>query len=75
MESFEKRLNRLKKIVEELESGKLGLDKSIEKFEEGTKLVKECHNQLEEVKRKISILVEDSEGEVVEEEFESDEQE
>ena len=75
MDSFEKKLERIKKIVEDLESGNLDLDKSIEKFEEGTKLVKECHDQLEEVKKKISILVENSEGEVVEEEFEPDEEE
>lgn len=75
MDSFEKKLNCIKNIVEELESGKLDLDKSIEKFEEGTKLVKECHDQLEEIKKKISILVEDAEGEVIEEEFESDEEE
>lgn len=74
MESFEKKLGKLKNIVEELESGKLDLDKSIEKFQEGTGLIKECHEQLEEVKKQITILVEDSEGNITEEEFESDEE-
>ncbi len=74
-EAFEKKLNRIKNIVEELENGKLDLDKSIKRFEEGTKLIKECHDQLEEVKKQITILVEDSDGNVVEEEFGSDEEE
>lgn len=75
MESFEKKLGKLKNIVEELESGKLDLDKSIQKFQEGTGLIKECHEQLEQVKKQITILVEDSEGNITEEEFESDEEE
>lgn len=69
MESFEDKLKKVKKIVEDLESGKLDLDKSIKKFEEGTKLIKECHEQLEEVKKQITILVEDSEGNTIEEDF------
>lgn len=75
MESFEKKLGKLKNIVEELESGKLDLDKSIQKFQEGTGLIKECHEQLEQVKKQITVLVEDSEGNITEEEFESDEEE
>jgi len=75
MDSFEKKLKSIKEIVDELENGKLDLDKSIKRFEEGTKLIKECHDQLEEVKKQITILVEDSEGNVVEEQFESDEEE
>lgn len=75
MESFEKKLKKIKEIVDELENGKLDLDKSISRFQEGTKLIKECHDQLEEVKKQITILVEDSEGNITEEEFGSDEEE
>lgn len=74
-ETFEKKLNRIKNIVDELENGKLDLDKSIKKFEEGTKLIKECHEQLEEVKKQITILVEDSEGNTIEEDFATGEEE
>lgn len=73
MESFEKSLKKISEIVEKLEQGDLSLDKSIEKFEEGTKLIKECYNELEKVKKKVEIIVTNSEKEIGFEEFEYDE--
>ncbi|NIP31349.1 MAG: exodeoxyribonuclease VII small subunit [Candidatus Dadabacteria bacterium] len=75
MESFEKSLKKINEIVELLESGELSLDESIKKFEEGTKLVKECYQKLESVKKNINIIVEDSNEETHIEEFELDENE
>lgn len=54
---FEDALARLEEIVEKLESGEAQLDDSIKLFEEGTKLVSFCTERLEEVKRKIEIIV------------------
>lgn len=55
--SFEKSLERLEKIVEEMESGSLGLEKLMKHFEEGQSLVADCSKKLNEVERKIEKLV------------------
>jgi len=55
--TFEKALERLESIVTDLESGKIDLEKMIERFEEGQKLVGFCTRKLNEVERRIEILV------------------
>lgn len=55
--SFETSLERLEKIVADMESGKLSLEEMINRFEEGQSLVKLCGEKLNEVERKIEILV------------------
>ncbi len=55
---FEKKLEKLEKIVQELEEGELGLAKSLKKFEEGIDLYKECKNQFVKAEKKISELAE-----------------
>lgn len=72
MKSFEKSLDKIKKIVDQLESSELSMDKSIEKFEEGTKLIKECYKKLEDVKKKVELIVVNSEEEISFEEFNPD---
>lgn len=54
---FEKSLERLEVIVQEMESGTLSLDKMMKHFEEGMSLVKSCSEKLNEVEHKIEILV------------------
>lgn len=54
---FEKSLERLETIVQEMESGTLSLDKMMKDFEEGMALVKHCTETLNEVEHKIEILV------------------
>ena len=56
-QTFEKALERLEKIVEEMESGKLDLDKMMTHFEEGQQLLKQCSTKLNEVERNIEMLV------------------
>ena len=65
---FEDMMEDLEKISQELESGNLPLDKSMEKFEEGIKLSKKCSEILESAEKKITILIRDGE-ELKEEEF------
>ncbi len=62
IKSFENLLDEIKEIVDTLETGKLPLDESIEKFERGAALIKECYLNLESVKKKISLIVEKSDG-------------
>lgn len=55
--SFEKALERLEAIVGEMEDGSLSLDKMIARFEEGQSLLKFCTRKLNEVEKKIEVLV------------------
>lgn len=59
---FEVALEELEQIVERLESGELSLEDSLSAFEEGIGLVKVCNQKLNDVERKIELLVKDSEG-------------
>lgn len=67
--TFETAMNQLEQIVNELESGKLSLEDSIKKFEEGVKLSKFCSAKLDETEKKITILLKGQDGNIVEKEF------
>ena len=69
--SFEKALERLEKIVSEMESGSMSLEDMIARFEEGQGLIKFCSKKLNEVERKIEILVKKGD-EIVTEPFEEE---
>ncbi|HXG30348.1 MAG TPA: exodeoxyribonuclease VII small subunit [Thermodesulfobacteriota bacterium] len=73
MESFEDALNELKTIIEKLESGNLSLEESLAAFERGTRLIASCHEKLNEVQRRVQILVESLEGDVIRKEFDLEE--
>ncbi|ACL69407.1 exodeoxyribonuclease VII small subunit [Halothermothrix orenii] len=51
--NFEKALKRLEEIVDCLETGGLSLDKSLERFSEGVKLVNYCNQELNKAEEKI----------------------
>ena len=70
--SFEEQMEKLKKIVSELEKGDLNLDDSVAKFEEGIKISKECNKTLQEAEKKITMLI-NEDGEIKEENFETEE--
>ncbi len=59
---FEKDLEQLDKIVEELEEGGLPLDQSLKKFEEGIKLAQRCEGALSAAEKKIEILTKNAAG-------------
>ena len=54
---FEECLERLEKIVQELEKGEVPLEKSLTLFEEGMQLSASCRKQLEDAEGKIEILL------------------
>lgn len=62
--NFEKALERLEQIAAAMESGELGLEKMLEAFEEGQQLVKVCSSKLDEVEKKIEMLVKKADGTV-----------
>ena len=68
--TFEKDLETLEKIVEQLEEGGLSLDDSLKKFEEGMRLAQRCDKALNAAEKKIEILTRNAEGELETEPFE-----
>ena len=63
--NFEEAMQRLEEIVRQLEEGELSLDASMEIFEEGMKLIKFCTLKLEEAEKKVTMLVEQDNGDIV----------
>ena len=59
---FETALEELEQVVEQLESGELSLEDSLSAFEKGVGLVRFCNQKLNEVEKKIEMLVKDKEG-------------
>ena len=57
MPKFEDSLQRLEKIVEELEKGDLPLEKALTLFEEGIQLSNSCRKELEAAEGKVEILL------------------
>ncbi len=70
---FEKSFQNLEKIVQRLESEELPLDESLQLFEEGIRLSRFCHQRLEEVEKKIELILADAKGQPVTEPFEDEE--
>lgn len=55
---FEKSIKELEQIANSLENEQISLEKSIELFEKGVKISKECSEYLETAKQKIITLTE-----------------
>ncbi|RLE14687.1 exodeoxyribonuclease VII small subunit [Candidatus Aerophobetes bacterium] len=55
--NFEEAMQKLEKITQDLEEGNLPLEESLKKFEEGMRLVNFCEKKLEEVEKRIKILI------------------
>lgn len=60
--SFEASLESLEQIVRQLEQGDLPLEKSLELFEQGIRLSRECQERLSQAERRIEILLRDNQG-------------
>ncbi|MBA54464.1 MAG: exodeoxyribonuclease VII small subunit [Pseudomonadales bacterium] len=54
---FEQSLQTLEQLVESMEGGDMTLEKSLEAFEQGIKLTKECQQALREAEQKVEILL------------------
>jgi exodeoxyribonuclease VII small subunit len=72
---FEKALERLEKIVEELEAGNIPLEEALKKYEEGVKLSRVCGEKLAQAEKKIQVLTKTLDGTLKRENFELEEKE
>lgn len=54
---FEGALNELEALVEKMEQGDLSLEQSLEHFERGVRLTRDCQQALEQAKLKVNELL------------------
>jgi len=71
--SFEAQLATLERIVRELERGDLPLEQSLDLFEQGVRLSRECQERLNEAERRIEVLLRGGDGATIAVPFESGE--
>jgi exodeoxyribonuclease VII small subunit len=74
-DSFEKNLDRLDAVVQQLEDADLPLEKALQLYEEGMKLSGVCQKQLEEAEGRVEILMKKAGGKMTAEPFEPEETE
>jgi exodeoxyribonuclease VII small subunit len=58
LKDFENSLQQLEKIVANMESGELALEQSLEQFEKGIKLAKNCQDTLANAELRVEQLIE-----------------
>jgi exodeoxyribonuclease VII small subunit len=59
---FDEKLGRLEALVAELEQGGLGLEPAIERYQEGIRLLKDCHGALATYRRRVEELTHEAEA-------------
>lgn len=57
-EKFEDALEKLEKIVRDMEAGEMPLDSALKSFEEGIRLIRFCSAKLDETQRRVEQLLE-----------------
>ncbi|ACL02543.1 exodeoxyribonuclease VII small subunit [Desulfatibacillum aliphaticivorans] len=67
--TFESAAKELEQIVSQMEKGDLPLETALAKFEEGMKLYEFCSKKLDEVEKKVTLILQDSEGNLKETPF------
>ena len=71
--SFEEKLNQREDIVINLEKGTAPLDESMKLFEQGMKLSAELQKMLETAEQKVTLLTEQADGTINEQDFKQEE--
>lgn len=71
--SFEKAMEQLEQIVQELEAKDVPIEKALKKFEKGVLLSKHCSELLDETEQKITLLLQDHKGNIEEKAITMDE--
>lgn len=61
---FEDQLENLEAIVTRIDSGELSLEQSIDAFERGVKLVRSLNHKLDEVERRVEVLMRGTGGDL-----------
>ncbi len=69
VKSFEASMQRLEQIVRAMERGDVPLEESLKLFQEGTELVKNCNQLLDNAQLQVKKIMVSADGSPVEEEF------
>ena len=64
--TYENAMAELKKLSDELESGELTLDESLEVYAKAVELIKICNKKLQDTQKQMTVLIENFEGEMKE---------
>ena len=67
--TFEQSMQRLEQIVRAMERGDVALEESLKLFQEGTELVRNCNQLLDEAQLQVKKIMTASDGSPVEEDF------
>jgi exodeoxyribonuclease VII small subunit len=59
-ETYEAKIEELKRIIEKIEDGNTSLDESMRLYEQGAALIKQCETLLEKAELKITTLSRDA---------------
>ncbi|MCH2346695.1 MAG: exodeoxyribonuclease VII small subunit [Pseudomonadales bacterium] len=55
--NFEQALENLEELVTAMEEGELSLEESLQAFEKGIKLTRECQSALKKAEQKVQVLI------------------
>ncbi len=64
--TYESAMEQLKNLSEDLESGELTLDESLDTYAKAVALIKFCNKQLQGAQKQMTVLIEDFEGTIKE---------
>lgn len=70
--SYEQALARLEQIIRAMENDKIPLEESLALYEEGVRIVRRLSAELDDAERKIKILQQNAQGEIVAVDFVTD---
>ncbi len=64
--TYEKAMEKLKQLSEDLESGALTLDESLSTYKSAVELIQYCNERLQSAQKEMTVLIEDFEGKMKE---------
>ena len=71
---FEDAIERVEAVVDQIESGEIGLEESLAEYERATKMIGRCRSILSAAQKKIALLTQDDQGRLSVAESDADEQ-
>ena len=68
-QTFEERMLALETLIGDMESGRMGLEEALKAYEQGSEMLTALEKELEDAKRRVTVLRTDENGNDVEEPF------
>jgi len=64
--TFEDAVERIENLIDDIETGEIGLDQSLKAFEEGMALIRKCRARIERAEQRVTQLLEEESAEELE---------